>query len=55
LKPKPEEPSKVKIKCLEIQVLVCYDKDPGLKFWSAFPTREFPKKVHTDIDTLNLA
>ncbi len=55
MKPKPEEPGKVKIKCPEIQVLKCYDKDPGEKFWSVFLKREFPKKVHTDIDTSNLA
>jgi hypothetical protein len=50
-----EEPSKVKIKCPEIETLECYDKDPGAKFWSSFLKREFPKKVHTDIDTVNLA
>jgi hypothetical protein len=55
LKPGPEEPSKVKIKCPEIETLKSYDKDPGAKFWSSFPKREFPKKVHTDIDTVNLA
>jgi hypothetical protein len=54
-KPKPEEPSKVKIKCPEIQVLDHYDKNPGEKFWSKFPKREFPTKIHTDIDTVNLA
>jgi hypothetical protein len=54
-KSKPEEPSKVKIKCPEIQVLDHYNKDPGEKFWSKFPRREFPTKIHTDIDTVNLA
>jgi hypothetical protein len=31
-KPVPDEPSKVKIKCLEIEVLDSYEKDPGDKF-----------------------
>ncbi len=54
-KPEPEEPSKVKIKCPEIEVLGHYDKDPGEKFWSNFPKREYPLKIHTDINTDNLA
>jgi hypothetical protein len=54
-KPEPEEPCKVKIKCPEIEVLDHYDKDPGEKFWSKFPKREFPSKVHTDINIENLA
>jgi hypothetical protein len=54
-KPVSEEPSKEKIKCPEIETLESYDKDPGIKFWCSFPKREFPKKVHTDIDTVNLA
>jgi hypothetical protein len=45
----------VKIKCPEIEVLDSYEKDPGAKFWSSFPKRGFPKKVHTDIDTGSLA
>jgi len=54
-KPVPDEPSKVKIKCPEIEALDSYEKDPGDKFWESFPKREFPKKVHTDINTSNLA
>jgi hypothetical protein len=54
-KPEPEEASKVKIKCPEIEVLDHYDKDPGEKFWSKFPKREYPSKIHTDINTTNLA
>jgi hypothetical protein len=54
-KPKAEEPCKVKIKCPEIPILESYDKDPGKKFWASFPKREFPNKVHTDINVSNLA
>jgi hypothetical protein len=54
-KPEAEEPCKVKIKCPEIPILESYDKDPGDKFWASFPKREFPNKVHTDINVSNLA
>ena len=46
---KVSDTAAVNIKCPEIPVLKCFDKDPGEGFWSKFPSKELPKGPVTPI------